>query len=380
MSPFQTSFFVPSFCPLPLSVSLGRLAGSAVWHVVTQSEPTSFMQPIWPCRRVDKASAVSQSEPALLVYKHARTEGPHHPNCMTNVYKCEMESKRKAISPCVSLKVKSAKFTSPKIPSSPSEFFSPNSDFSSTGNMSLKSLNESGMDSGEVFIVSYTVDNRNGEKFRGALDRPTAKTLWEKGLNLPGSLISGIALNQSTDRSFMIDYDLSEALPWDDCPLRYEVTLDGAKYDGVKYVPKPKPPELGEEILIRIKKTRFKIRPHQAAEWIKHFGIITKTAEYENAADLPSVTCDDIVLKARLRKHIPGILPAFGRKMIVMYPGQPILCGKCFQLGHVRSKCERAENVKWIVLVKLFADEAFVTKEMLGDWADLLEKTEDEDL
>lgn len=215
--------------------------------------------------------------------------------------------------------------------------------------------------------------NKNNETFRGAFDRVMARKLWEKGLNLPRTLLYGVALNQSVDRSFLIDFELRESISWSECPMKYEVEIEGAKYNGKKFVAKPKPAELGDEVLIRIKKTRFKIKPDQATKWIEHFGRITSKADFEDADDAPELKCDDIVMKAVLRKHIPGILPAYGRKMIIIYSGQPILCRKCFEVGHIGSKCPN-ETVKWATFVRTFAKMKFVSKEMLGDWTELLKQ------
>jgi len=71
------------------------------------------------------------------------------------------------------------------------------------------------MDEDSVITVSYTVEKKNNEQFRGAFDRSTAILMWEKGLNLPAKLIHGIALNQSTDRAFLIDFDLHEPIKWE---------------------------------------------------------------------------------------------------------------------------------------------------------------------
>jgi len=291
-----------------------------------------------------------------------------------SVARITMESKRKAVSPCESDKLKTNRIFSPKTPDFV-EACSLNSSIESSfvSSESFTEMPNDEMDVGHVETVSYTIDKKDGEKFKGAIDRPAAKLIWERGLNLPGELISGIALNQSLERSFMIDYDLKEMLPWDECPTTYEVVLNGSKYEGAKFVPKPKPPELGEEVLVKVTKTRFKLRPHHVTKWLEHFGRITKRPEYDAAPDLPSVTSDDISLMIILRKHIPGILPAYGRRMTIRYPGQPILCSKCFELGHIRRNCEHQEPVKWASFVKVVGEERFVSKEMLGDWAELLE-------
>jgi len=372
----------------------GRPDGSALWHIVViRSEPTWAME-MWPAAicpgtynplnifaiwflmvvirseptnenrlktHLGQCMAVTRPEPACAA---ARVNAP-------GIVNMDPKSKRKAASPCESQN-KNSRFVSPNSSFEP-EFFSPISDFEVSSNQSTMAGDDS-MDQGEIFSVSYTVENKDGESFRGALDRPMAKMLWEKGLNLPGTLLYGIALNQSTDRSFLIDYELKESIEWSECPVKYEVELNGSKFNGQKFVPKPKPAELGEEVLIRIKKTRFKIKPDQATRWIENFGKITVKADFENAPDLPTLKSDDIIMKAILRKHIPGILPAYGRKMIVIYSGQPILCGKCFSVGHIRSKCPKEESIKWATFEQVVSEEKFVSKEMLGDWTELLKK------
>jgi len=50
---------------------------------------------------------------------------------------------------------------------------------------------------------------------------------------------------------------------------------------------------------------------------------------------LPTIKSVEIVCVAQLRKHVRGFLPAFRRKMFLTYPGQPIVCGKCFQIGQL---------------------------------------------
>lgn len=181
-------------------------------------------------------------------------------------------------------------------------------------------------------------------------------------------------MNQSAEKSFMIDYELNGTLPWEECPDSFDVELNGVRYEGRKFAPRPRPPELGEEIEIKVVKTRFKIKPPQVRKWLEHFGRITKEPAFEDALDLPEVKCDDIVMKAVLRKHIPGILPAYGRRMNIRYHGQPIVCGKCFEIGHVRRNCEKPEVVKWADFVKVVSEMPFVSREMLGDWAELLKK------
>jgi len=101
----------------------------------------------------------------------------------------ETQPKRKANSPCESYKLKSTRVISPvnstgkttgsvssdaSIESSVSSelnasvFFSPRSEIIDESD----EMSETNMEDEMVKTVSYTVENKNGERFRGALDRP----------------------------------------------------------------------------------------------------------------------------------------------------------------------------------------------------------------
>jgi len=152
----------------------------------------------------------------------------------------------------------------------------------------------------------------------------------------------------------------------------FTIIIDEAEYAGGKFIAKPPPPKLGEDVEILVPKTKFNIRPFHVDQWISRFGTIESKAKYIEAKDLPGITTDDIVVVARLRKHVPGILPAFGRKMMVRYPGQPIVCNQCFQPGHLRSKCENAK-VEWAAYVKVFVNEKVVPVALIGEWKKMFE-------
>jgi len=66
-------------------------------------------------------------------------------------------------------------------------------------------------------------------------------------------------------------------------------------------------------------------------------------------------------------------LPAYGRKMMVAYPGQRIVCGRCFELDHVRKVCSN-ENVEWMQYVKVLVEEEVAPREMFGSWIEILDK------
>ncbi len=75
-----------------------------------------------------------------------------------------------------------------------------------------------------------------------------------------------------------------------------------------------------------------------------------------------------------MKKHIPDTLPIRGKKVKIAYPGIPLLCYKCWKLGHGHWECPDEYKTNWLELVAdFFADER-VSEEMLGSWIDLLYK------
>lgn len=273
--------------------------------------------------------------------------------------------KRKASSPCESLKTKVKNLKNLNLQFSPST-------------QRIPEMAPIDMDTGACKMATYRILTRNGEEFKGALDRITSMKIWIQGLKLAEKLVYGVSLVQIPKRPFLIDYQLREAVDLDEIPQKFCVTLAGVEYTGELLLPKPKPPALGEEVVVTIKKTRFKLWQDEVQQWLVTFGKIVKAPDYQDANDYPTIKQDDIVCTMVLRKHIPCLLPAFGRKMMVTYHGQPIQCGRCFQQGHVRKECEN-ENIEWLSYAKMFLKENYATKEMLGSWADIINSKEQQD-
>jgi len=303
--------------------------------------------------------------------------------------------KRKASSPCESEK-KSSKLNisavsdqSSNLNSSPCELeknISAVSDQSNNLNSSVGSgrffysfeeMSDQDMDTDSTKLVTFRVLKRNGEPFEGALDRTSAMTIWEKGLNLPKTMIYGISLVAIPKKPFLIDYQLHDLIGLEEVPKQFKTLIGEVEFTGEILLPKARPPALGEEVDVTVKKTRFKISLEGVQQWLSLFGKVVKATAHLEAPDYSSIKCDDVVCKMILRKHIPGLLPAFGRKMMVNYPGQPIQCGRCFQTGHVRKECSN-ENIEWLQYAKVFLTENIATREMLGTWSDIIKsKTQD---
>jgi len=281
-----------------------------------------------------------------------------------------MPDKRKANSPCESLKIKLQNLkskSSKNILDSSSEFDS----FEST-----EETERQEMSTKEILseVVTIRILKKNKEEFIGALDRPQAYEVWKQGLKLPATHVIGIGLVQNVGKPFMVDFHLKFEIELNKLPSKFEAKVGEHEYHCEVFMPKGIPPKLGEEVKLTFPKTRFRVKPDQINAWIGRFGILVKPTEYVDADDLPGMNTDDLTCVAKLRKHVPGTLPAYGRKLAVRYPGQPIQCNKCYQYNHLRAKCENA-TVDWINYVKAFVDDKegapIVPLELVGDWKKL---------
>lgn len=278
--------------------------------------------------------------------------------------------KRKASSPCVSSKGKAkvldlnTTFESANSSSDLSKSKVLNSTFASAGSaMGLDTT----MTSKTTEKIYYRISKRNGEPFFGSLTRAQGLSIWKKALELDGNLLFGIALIQSDDKPFMFVFRLREEIEEDLIKKEIDFLIEEAEYVGEFVPPRPPPPKLGEEVRILVTKTRYNLEPEQIEAWIASFGTVVKAAKYTEADDCPGIATDDIECVAKLRKHIPGIIPAFGRRAYIRYPGQPLLCGKCFDIGHLRAKCAK-DSVSWMSYVKFFIKEKVCDLSLLGEW------------
>jgi len=223
--------------------------------------------------------------------------------------------------------------------------------------------------------ISYRVLKKDGEPFVGALDRQQGYEVWKKGLKYPKELLFGISLAQMPGLPFCLDFRLKEAVDRNQAVESFKFTLEGVGVlEGELLVPRPAPPKLGEEVVIKITKTRFKLEPEQVQEWLALFGQVVKKAEFViDPKCEDGIRSDDISCVMKLRKHIPGVLPAYGRKMMVRYPGNPLQCNRCYDVGHLKKKCERSEQVEWSAYVKVIMKELPVSEKMVGDWMKLFD-------
>lgn len=219
-------------------------------------------------------------------------------------------------------------------------------------------------------ILTYRIVTRNGENFFGALSRRQVYEIWNT-FDLDSTLIRGLSLMQAPKRPFMFDFFLHEPVDILAVPRVFKHQIDGATYEGEFVRDDAEIPLLGEEVQVFVKRTRFRITPIQVKPWLSTFGLITNEPDFLPDPEIPNLITDDIKCSMVLTRHIYGLLPAFGRKVRVSYKGQPIQCGKCFSLGHIRSECTN-ERVDWLKYTRIVLNETNVPSSMLGRWYDLM--------
>jgi len=269
-----------------------------------------------------------------------------------------VQSKRKANSPCLSVKVKAKILERDSSSDADASFIS--------AEMYEPVLTKD---------VTYRITKKNGEPFIGALDRQQGCEVWKKGLLQAKELLFGVSLVQIPGLPFCLDFRLNEPIDRNEAKPNFKFHLEGVGVlEGEIVLPKPPPPKLGEEVLVTVTKTRFKLEPEQVDSWLSLFGtVVRKSAFVVDSKCEDEVRSDDISCVMKLRKHVPSVLPAFGRKMMIRYAGQPLQCNKCFSGGHLRKKCESPESIEWAVYVKVVVKELSLDVMMVGDWKRLIE-------
>jgi len=278
-----------------------------------------------------------------------------------------MDLKRKAESPCEN-NLKQFK-----------EYYSPSTDSTFESCESFCSDTESELDfptMSKTKTITIRVVSRDGEPFIGGLSRPQGLIVWTEGFKQQLSGLYGISLVESKDRPFMFDFRLHGEVSTDKIPTSIEVDI-GTNHFIFEYVPEAEFAKVGEIATISIKRTRFKITPEQINDWMLLYGEVVKPPDFETAPDCKTtkIKTDEIRCKVRIARHIPSILPAYGLRLNLTYPGQPITCGNCYQAGHVRAKCTNPQ-ADWVKNYVRSFYESNVPSKLLGRWFDLLKAVE----
>lgn len=269
-----------------------------------------------------------------------------------------MDAKRKATSPCeIKSKVKSQK-----------EYQSPDNSFESF--LSFEEATEM-----KTASLIFKVTLKDGQPFTDGLNHVQGFQVWTEKIKFPEGYLYGIALVQTKGKPFLFDYRLNCTVEIENVPKQFKIKLGENEYDLEFLMPAAPPACIGDEVVVSVKKTRWNLSPEQVQEWLCKYGDIIKVPEFEEAPGVKNIRTDEIKCVLRLNKHIPNLLPAFGRRMNVIYPGQPMQCGRCFQIGHFRAQCPN-EQADWLKdYVRGFYASNFVTSRLLGRWFELLQTT-----
>jgi len=227
------------------------------------------------------------------------------------------------------------------------------------------------MSNEKLKIATYRVLTRNGSKFVGALSRRQCFDIWVDCFKLPREILHGISLVQAPGRPFLFDFHLHEEISLSALPGTFSHLLEGSTYQGEFVKDDSEVPLLGEEVQIFVRGTRFRLTPVQIKLWLSIFGTLIDEPGYIKDTELSHISTDDLTLRMILKRHVYGWLPAFGRKLRVSYKGQPIQCGACFGLGHVRSNCQ-GERVDWLKYCRILVSEFNLTTSLLGKWQNLM--------
>jgi len=173
----------------------------------------------------------------------------------------------------------------------------------------------------------------------------------------------------------------------------FHFIINNETFSGKLLINVGEPPKLGELVIVQAQRTGFHLTEAQIAKWLTHFGniegfhshiyfalilsffllslITSGEVKYRDNQELPGVEDDTLEVLMRLKRHIPSVLPAFGRKLNIRYRGQPIQCSKCLQSGHLRKTCPNNFN-NWVGYVKSFVDSGVFTRDLFGKWIEHL--------
>ena len=229
----------------------------------------------------------------------------------------------------------------------------------------------------EVSLICTEVNTKNSEILLSAsFNVLDALAMWEQVFKQKKDLVFGVALIKTKDRGVGVNFKLKKGLSIDlEKFSRFEFIIGSDRYAGRLYSDRGPPPSLGELISVNVSGFMFHLEVEQIAEWISLYGKIEGECQYLDH-NLAQVKVDTVIVPIRLHRHIPSVLPAFGRRMQVFYHGQPKVCGACYDVGHVRKNCINL-RVEWMIYVKRIHEEMDVPLSMLGKWGEILTKEKD---
>lgn len=87
--------------------------------------------------------------------------------------------------------------------------------------------------------------------------------------------------------------------------------------------------------------------------------------------DLDGIETDDLEVDLILRQHPPEVLPIYGKRFVIWYPGIPKQCKKCYNLDHIAKTCTNPA-IEWLDYVAGVHQLGTFKDELFGSWLDTL--------
>jgi len=213
------------------------------------------------------------------------------------------------------------------------------------------------------------------------LKSPTLNTIdaveiLKQVFGLTTKVVFGVATNKSPGRGIGFTFKLKQNIKIIPSKLQeFSFIIGESKFTGRLLTNVGIAPSLGELVQVSVVRTNFALTEDQIALWLSAYGQVASSLQYRENPEISDVVEDNIDLLMRLKKHIPSVLPAYGKKLNIRYKGQPILCSKCLIAGHVRKTCTSTAN-NWMGYVKMFVDSGLFHHSMFGVWYEYLKEQE----
>lgn len=227
-------------------------------------------------------------------------------------------------------------------------------------------------------LVKIEMLTINGRPYFGQISDDELIYIWVKVFNRSKDELFGVKGTKSLNRLVRATYKLNVPLKLKDiCPsegFTYEKFLEDNKVEVVTArilgYNSTKPVELGQKATILVK-TNYGVEIEGVVNWIKLFGNVFSQTYVKN--EDTGLMSDVVEIEVVLRDHVPEYLPIYGQKCLVMYPGIPKLCNKCYTFNHYRKECNNHQR-DWIEYVIQLCKDRKISHEYIGSWKNAIQR------
>jgi len=100
---------------------------------------------------------------------------------------------------------------------------------------------------------------------------------------------------------------------------------------------------------------------------------LNSNISHRSKIDEDGIESEELVVDVKIKSHIPEILPVYGKRFNVWYPGIPKQCKTCFDFDHTAKTC-KSQKLPWLDYVAKIHEVGKIKDELLGSWLDTLKK------